>query len=214
MDHNRICEILKPFLEGEPISENQVGLLSIHLALLLKWNEKMNLTSVRNSEQIVERHFGESIFAARKVRQFVALDSTLIDIGSGAGFPGIPIKIWTQSLRVALIESRQKKATFLREVVRNLGLPELQVENVRAETLGRKADVVTLRAVEDFKTTLPVAAALVKPRGKLTLLIGESQISAATSLLPQFYWNSPIQIPVSRARTLLVGELQDEGADN
>ncbi len=106
---------------------------------------------------------------------------TLADVGSGAGFPGIPIKLAVPELTVTLIESQNKKATFLKEVIRALHLDGIQVYNGRAENWGKTADVVTLRAVERFESVLPIAARLVSPHGRLCLLIGSSRRSA----LPQ-----------------------------
>src|SRR5881394_2980270 len=111
MTSEQIRAILEPFLEGDPLSDPQVQLISRHLELLLKWNARVNLTSISEAEQIVARHFGESLFAARNLYQVPSGLGSLIDLGSGAGFPGIPIKIWATELHVMLIESRQKKAT-------------------------------------------------------------------------------------------------------
>jgi len=205
MNSERIRELLAPFLEGDPISDEQLRLLSAHMELLLKWNARINLTSITEPEQILTRHFGESLFAARKLSQGSGLSGSLIDIGSGAGFPGIPINIWIPELRVILVESRQKKATFLREVARTLGLQGLEIANRRAEDVGSQADVVTLRAVEKFDKSLPVAARLVKKTGKLALLIGGQQVAIADSLMPQFGWDTPTRIPESLSRVLLIG---------
>src|ERR1022692_1287749 len=120
MDAARIAELLGPFLGGEPLSPDLAAQLQAYLELLLRWNARINLTAVRDPEQIVTRHFGESLFAARVLRDTGALaaGATLADVGSGAGFPGIPIQLFAPDVRVTLIESQNKKATFLREVVR------------------------------------------------------------------------------------------------
>src|SRR5208282_2208582 len=98
------------------------------------------------------------------------------DVGSGAGFPGIPIKLWAPNISLTLIESNQKKATFLREVSRALTLTNVNIQNVRAETLPPSSfDVVTLRAVERPAKALPVAATLLTPGGRLAVLIASSQ---------------------------------------
>lgn len=205
MEKEQIRALLVPFLGGEPISDDKLALLSGHFDLLLKWNARVNLTAIREPEQILIRHFGESLFAARRLSQTPSLSGSLIDVGSGAGFPGVPIKVWAPKILVTLVESQQKKATFLREVARVLALPDLEVANQRAEQLGRQADVVTLRAVEKFHDALLVAASLVKPAGRLALLIGRPQVSTASSLLPGFVWDEPVPIPLSLARVLLIG---------
>jgi 16S rRNA (guanine527-N7)-methyltransferase len=206
MTEGRIRELLKPFLGPASLSTNQIDLLSTHLDLLLKWNSKINLTAVREPEEIVTRHFGESFFAARQLFPGSDLPSTAMDIGSGAGFPGLPFKIWSPTLELTLIEANQKKAVFLRELVRALALPQVSVLALRAETVQDRADLVSLRAVERFEKTLPIAQQLLKPAGRIALLIGSGQCEAAMSLLPDFRWDNPIPIPLSHSRVLLVGE--------
>ena len=205
MTSEQIRELLSHFLGGETLSNQQAQLISRHLELLLKWNPRINLTSITAPEQIITRHFGESLFAALELYPKPMGFGSMIDLGSGAGFPGIPIKIWAPELHVTLIESQQKKATFLREVTRALNLTSLDVANQRAEALGLQADTVTLRAVEKFDSTLPIAANLVNKGGRLALLIGATQVATATSLLPQFSWNSSIPMPLSQSRVLLIG---------
>ncbi len=127
-------------LPGWEPSPELVVQLQTYLDLLLRWNARINLTAIRDPEQIVTRHFGESLFAARVLRSAGALapERPLADIGSGAGFPGIPIKLFAPELHVTLIESQNKKATFLREVIRTLGLSHIVVHCGRAENWGRQ----------------------------------------------------------------------------
>src|SRR5438067_6064559 len=114
-----IADLLTPYLPDPPAT--LLGHLSAYLDLLLKWNAKTNLTAIRDPEEIVRRHFGESLFAATKLYpDDGSAEETLIDFGSGAGFPGVPTKIYVPELHVILIESQNKKAMFLREVIRNL----------------------------------------------------------------------------------------------
>jgi 16S rRNA (guanine527-N7)-methyltransferase len=195
-------KLLKPFV-STALSEAQLRQLERYLDLLVKWNAKMSLTAVRDPEQIVRRHFGESLFTAEKLNGSHA--SSLIDVGSGAGFPGLPIKIVNPELHVTLVEAQQKKAVFLREVVRALGLENVTVHCGRAEEFGGKADIVTLRAVEKFESVLPIAASLVGQNGRLALLIGASQAELASRILPQAEWQPPLAVPASRARILLIG---------
>jgi 16S rRNA (guanine527-N7)-methyltransferase len=249
----RIAELLQPFLfptsnschseqgrrpgeEPAVLSSIQLQHISTYIDILQRWNARINLTAIRSEEEIVTRHFGESLFAARHLFPKVypvtpvssvlkAFDSAsdsanaqrpmindpvntrLADLGSGAGFPGLPIKLWAPSIALTLIESNHKKATFLREVVRALTLTDVNIQNARAESLAPSSfDVVTLRAVERFTDTLAVAAALVAPGGRLALLISSSQLAAAGSALPRFSWNQSLSIPESQSRVLLVGE--------
>jgi 16S rRNA (guanine527-N7)-methyltransferase len=166
---------------------------------------------VREPEQIVTRHFGESLFAARILRNAGAFDAagespTLSDIGSGAGFPGIPIKLFAPKVHVTLIESQNKKATFLREVIRTLNLTDAEVFYGRAETWNRTAGTVTLRAVERFDQVLPVAAGLVAAGGTLCLLIGMGQVgSVQPNLNRDWIFRDPVFVPLSQDRTVYVG---------
>jgi 16S rRNA (guanine(527)-N(7))-methyltransferase RsmG len=296
MNASRIAELLAPFLSpisnprhSDPpfqalvipnrakgpvrnllsasLSESQLQSISTYIDLLLRWNARINLTAVRDPEEIVTRHFGESLFAARQlfpraypvssvppvVKDFdvdladlesrsrpdnppgraalqgrvpekkenraLALEplandrrrttedrDRLADLGSGAGFPGIPIKLWAPQISLTLIESSHKKATFLREVARALTLTDVNIQNVRAETLPPATfNVVTLRAVERFAQSLPAATRLLAPGARLALLIASSQLETAKSTLPDIHWTDPTPIPQSHSRLLLTG---------
>jgi 16S rRNA (guanine527-N7)-methyltransferase len=249
MQSARIADLLEPFLNPchsesgrrtgeEPafLSSAQLQGISTYIDLLLRWNARINLTGIRNEEEIVTRHFGESLFAARHlfplspvtssgVKDF-DLDSasdqrpapydlveaqspkpeaSLADLGSGSGFPGIPIKLWAPNVALTLIESNHKKAAFLRELTRTLTLTDINIQNVRAETLPAAAfDVVTLRAVERFINILPTAADLLAPSGRLALLIASPQLEQAQSTLPNLTWRTVIPVPESRSRILVI----------
>lgn len=209
--------------------------ISTYIDLLIRWNARVNLTAIRDPDDIVTRHFGESLFAARHLfprnahvgaaplgspleRNPATL--TVADIGSGAGFPGLPLKLWAPHLSLTLIESNHKKAAFLREVVRALTLTDVNVITARAETLlaktsgppplpGHAFHLVTLRAVERFDSILPVAASLVAPAGRLALLIGKDQEPKVRN--GPLRWQEPIPIPCSHARILLIGHRQVQG---
>ena len=138
VESTRIAELLSPFLAGEPLTAEVLNGLQRYLDLLCKWNARVNLTAVRNPEQIVTRHFGESLFAARVLlHEDVRRSLTVADVGSGAGFPGIPLKLWAPQVQLTLIESQNKKATFLREVIRALTLEQSEVFCGRAKIGGR-----------------------------------------------------------------------------
>jgi 16S rRNA (guanine527-N7)-methyltransferase len=192
-------------MPAAPLSPLQLQNISMYIDLLLRWNASMNLTAVRQPEQIITRHFGESLFAARHLFPLAGGAARLIDVGSGAGFPGLPMKIWAPQIRLELIESNQRKATFLREAVRTLTLTNVDVFSARAEDFPSTAEVVTLRAVEHFRQILPIAARLVAPEGCLALLIGGSQVDQARDLIPTFLWDAPIQIPPATNTVLFVG---------
>ena len=207
MDPTRIAELLSPFAGDAEVPVDMLEQFHLYLDLLLRWNARVNLTAVSDPEQIVTRHFGESIFAARMLDLQAGGAITLADVGSGAGFPGIPIKLWALHLELTLIESHNKKATFLREALRTLKLNHAQVFCGRAEQWGQTADLVTLRAVEHFERALPVAEALVRPGGKLCLLIGSSQMKSAQELSgEQWTWHDPLPVPLSTGRVVVIGE--------
>jgi len=215
MDPARIADLLAPFLRA-PLSEIQLRQLSTYLDLLLRWNQRMNLTALRDEESIVTRHFGESLFAAAQLFPHAAAPASgaedqlaalphVVDIGSGAGFPGIPIHIWSSRIKSTLIESNNKKVAFLREVCRSLTLTMIDVFPGRAEDFPSQADVVTLRAVDRFDTILPVAAARVASAGRLALLITSAQTKSALALT-EFAWANPTPIPASTNRIVLIGQ--------
>src|SRR3954471_23377514 len=115
------------------------------------------------------------------------------------------MKLWAPEIELTLIESNHKKATFLKEVTRALTLTNINIRVARAESLAEATfDLVTLRAVERFESILPVAARLVAPRGRLALLIGQTQISKAQSALPDLNWSPGIPVPNSQSRILLL----------
>ena len=233
METARIADLLDPFLgpaNAERLTPGALHDISTYIDILLRWNARINLTAIRDPEDIVPRHFGESLFAASHlfpipitvssvssvvkmpspvssvspVVEAVASASTVADVGSGSGFPGLPLKLWAPQITLTLIESNHKKATFLREVVRTLGLTGVKIVNTRAEALTETFDLVTLRAVEEFTSILRTAATLVAPSGRLGLLISSSQVSAAQASLPHFSWSIPVPIPLSRSRVLAV----------
>jgi 16S rRNA (guanine527-N7)-methyltransferase len=220
---SRISALLGPFLDG-PLAPAQLDQISMYIDLLLRWNARINLTGVRDPESIVTRHFGESFFLARHLLPAPCdLDGTrvldrgpqharfsrvgVVDIGSGAGFPALPLKIWAPGISVTMIESNHKKAAFLREVARSLTLTDINVITERAESLiGRvpPADLVTLRAVERFENIVPLASRFLAPTGRLALLIGTAQFPALTRLAPQLPWTPPVPVPNSESRVLAI----------
>jgi 16S rRNA (guanine527-N7)-methyltransferase len=230
----RIAELLQPFLSPLPnvchsetdrrageepavLSLTQLDRISMYIDILTHWNARINLSAIRDQEEIVSRHFGESFFAARCLFPDAASASKtaggrvrLADLGSGAGFPGIPIKLWAPNVQLTLIESNHKKATFLREVCRSLTLTDVDIQNVRGEKVVEAYDVVTLRAVENFGEALRIVAGLLAPEGRVALLIGSSQLDTARSTLRDVIWKPPLPVPLSQSRVLLLGEREPQ----
>ena len=201
MELTEIARLLRPFAE---VSDEELRAISIYIDLLLKWNRKINLTAVRDPENIVMRHFGESFFAASHLLP-PGWTGSVIDVGSGAGFPGLPMAIHSAAATVTLIESKAKKAAFLNEVIYALGLKNVSVFNGRAEDFPGQGDLVTLRAVEQFEKVLPYAVSLLTPCGRVGLMIGSAQTEAAKGAFPGLRWESPLAVPGGHSRALLIG---------
>lgn len=171
----RIAALLEPYLESAPVPAALYTQLSEYLDLLLKWNARTNLTAIREPDEIVRRHFGESLFAGLHLGARLSAEATLLDFGSGAGFPGLPIQLLHPGLHVTLAESQGKKASFLREAVRTLHLStEVWAGRVEAIAPDRQFDAVTLRAVDNMQQALSDARLRVAPGGWLATLSTEA----------------------------------------
>lgn len=195
-----IDRLLQPFAK---LDEQRLILTSIYIDLLLKWNARINLTAVRDPEEMVTRHFGESFFAAGILCTYSP--ASLIDLGSGAGFPGIPLAMLMPEAKVKLIESNQKKSTFLKEVIFALKLVNISVFTGRGEDYQQKAAMVTMRAVERFKQALPTALSLADQEGQIALMIGAAQAEQARNLASDVEWGEAVTVPGGHSRVLLVG---------
>ena len=201
MDTNAIASLLRPYAE---LTAAQLAQTLTYLNLLVKWNAKVNLTAVRNPEEMVTRHFGESFFAAGRLVS-ETWSGTAIDVGSGAGFPGLPLAMVAPGAEVTLIEANNKKAAFLNEAIFALQLKNAKVFADRAENYPGRGALVTVRAVERFEKSLPVAMNLVAEGGRLALMIGASQVDAARKLGAEVEWQDPEPVPGGHSRVLLVG---------
>ncbi len=175
-----------------------------YISLLLRWNQAISLTTVTNSDEILRFHFGESLFAASA---FSLENGRLADVGSGAGFPGLPIAMLSPDLKVTLIESNAKKFTFLSEAVRELALPNAVPVRSRIEDFKRQGppfDFITARALGQFKTLLDWSQGQFCESGMLLLWLGKDDL-AKLSTKPGWIWSKPIVIPGSERRFLLSG---------
>lgn len=174
---------------------------SAYLGLLLRWNARLNLTSVREPAQIIRRHFAECAFAA----QYLPTDiESLLDYGSGAGLPGIPFAICRPQIRVMLAEAQGRKASFLREVVRTVGT-RTEVYDGRVEAIpeGRAFHAVSMRAVEKMELAIPIALRLAERY--LVLLTAEKSTRAYRGLTPDLQWKDPIRLPNAEQTILAIG---------
>jgi 16S rRNA (guanine527-N7)-methyltransferase len=186
------------------VDDKQVQQIQRYIDILLTWNDKINLTAIRDPLEILHRHFCESMFAAAAVP---VENGRLADVGSGGGFPGLPLKIIRPELQVFLIESNIKKATFLAEVVRELGLAEARVLVSRYEELTEEVaplDFVCCRALGDFQPFLEWAASDRVLASQVVLWIGARDVEEIQKIA-LWTWREPIPVPNSLRRLLLVG---------
>ena len=193
------------------VDSEQIVLIQRYMKTLLRWNEKLNLTAIRDPLEILYRHFCESMFAAGAI----PVDKgRLADIGSGPGFPGIPLKIIRPELELCLVESNIKKGTFLAEVVRELQLKNTRVMISRYEELGEELtplDYVCSRAVGEFQPFLEWAGSERVQASQVIFWIGGRDLEEVRKLR-DWQWREPILIPKSLQRYLLVGKKQEMSA--
>lgn len=187
----------------EPLDAESARQFEVYLSLILRWNARTNLTSIRNEEEILSRHFVESIACARALPANIR---SLLDFGSGAGFPGIPIALCRPEIGVTLAESQGKKAAFLQEAVRVLRIPAT-VYSGRAQGSGSRFDCVALRAVDRMAEAVAMAARLLKIGGYLALLTTGTEVAALHAAAgPGFCWDEPVALPNSAGRILSLGQ--------
>lgn len=208
-------DVEKPISEGTirraleefkvTLNEMQVICIQQYIRILRQWNEKLSLTAIRDPLEILYRHFCESMFAGVAVP---VENGRFADIGSGPGFPGIPLKILRPGLELFLVESNIKKGTFLAEVIRELGLRSTHVLIRRYEELGEELaplDFVCSRALGEFGPFLAWAASDNVAASSAILWIGGRDLEEARKS-DQWEWQEPIAMPQSLQRYLLVGK--------
>jgi 16S rRNA (guanine527-N7)-methyltransferase len=207
ISNRKICEVLSPFAIYP--SDDQIARIREYTFLLLKWNRSVSLTSITDPAEIVGRHFGESMYASTLLP---VENCRLVDIGTGAGFPGLALKIASPSIKVILIESNRKKCAFLSEIVRSLGLNDVEIlperfENIRPETIS--ANFITSRAVGEFKQLLRWSINALPPRGHLMVWVG-SEESTRIAKTSGWIWQPTVRIPDSQRRFILIGRPIDD----
>ncbi|MBN1932011.1 MAG: 16S rRNA (guanine(527)-N(7))-methyltransferase RsmG [Desulfobacterales bacterium] len=166
------------------IEKEKVDQLAIYALELSRWNQKVNLTAITDPVEIAVKHFLDSIAP----EPFIPPSALMLDIGSGSGFPGIPLKILLPSLSVTLIDASRKKASFLSHIIRNLKLQDIQAFHMRAEDLARKRalvkgyDVIICRALSSLKTFIVMASPLLAKDGMIVALKGNDVKKEIASL--------------------------------
>jgi 16S rRNA (guanine527-N7)-methyltransferase len=175
-----------------------------YISVLLRWNEKIALTTITDPPDIVRFHFGESMFGASVVP---IKEGRLADVGTGAGFPGLPLKLVLPSLDLVLIESNAKKASFLSECIREVNLTGVEAyrgrfEDIEAEQ--NRFDFVTARALGDYSNLLTWSHRQLTLGGSLVLWLGERD-AIEMRKTSSFNWRAPVPITGSDRRVLLIG---------
>jgi 16S rRNA (guanine527-N7)-methyltransferase len=203
---NETSAYLNELLAGaclEPLPPELARGFGEYLSLILRWNARMNLTAVRDPDEILSRHFVECIAVARALPAGI---HSLLDFGSGAGLPGIPIALCRSEIAVTLAESQGKKAAFLQEAVRVLGLTA-RVHAGRVEEIAAAFDCVTLRAVDKMEEAIKVAAGVVRPAGWLALMVtSDDSARLASCAGDRFSWTMQVAQPGSESRMLALGQ--------
>lgn len=173
---------------GEGISEEKIEIFYNYMNLLIEWNKKINLTAIIEPEEIILKHFIDSLTLSKYISEY----DKIADIGTGAGFPGIPIKILKQNTEIILIDSLNKRINFLNEVINQNNLKKIQAIHARAENIGHddkyreKYDIVTSRAVAKLNVLLEYMLPLLKVGGRCICLKGpnvEEEIEEAQKAL-------------------------------
>ncbi|MGB6625052.1 MAG: 16S rRNA (guanine(527)-N(7))-methyltransferase RsmG [Candidatus Acidiferrales bacterium] len=205
MKESEICSILTPY--GVSISGQDAFKIQTYMELLSLWGKKIALTAIRQEDDILRFHFGESIFALTICG---IGHGRLADVGSGAGFPGLPIKILRSELSVTLIEPNKKKCAFLHEVVRALELRDVDILSAgfEASTIGPgELSYITTRALGRLPKLLNWARAELESDGRVMLWLGVDDY-ARISTIPDWEWSDPVLIPGTSNRMILSGRRQ------
>ncbi len=193
----------------EPLDEQTVRRFGAYISLFVRWNARLNLSAIRDQEGVISRHFIESIAFARALPGGIA---TLLDFGSGAGLPGIPIALCCPQIAVTLAESQGKKAAFLQEAVRVLGV-RATVHAGRAEALRVVFDCVVLRAVERMPKAVAAAAQMVGPEGYLALMTTTNRLDELKQAAgTEFSWTALTPLPGATDRIVAFGARRSECA--
>jgi 16S rRNA (guanine527-N7)-methyltransferase len=203
MSKDRVGELLRPY--GVSIDAHLYELIASYMSSLLQWNKKISLTAVTEPSKILKFHFGESLFAGSEINMRAG---RLADVGSGAGFPGLALAMANPNLFVTLIDSNSKKAAFLSEASRKMGLKNVKIVRSRMEEFspGPEAfDFIASRAVGQFEELLAWSTRTLSFQGKLSLWLADND-SRTISGEKGWEWLERVRIPDSEQRCLLIGK--------
>jgi 16S rRNA (guanine527-N7)-methyltransferase len=202
LSDDQILEDLLPFgvSPGRELSKQ----IRTYTETLLRWNEKIALTAVTDPHQILRIHFGESFFAA----SLAGISAGRVaDIGTGAGFPGIPIRMVRPAIQLTLVEPVAKKTAFLGEILRNLGIRDARIIRCRMEEMAADLadfDLITARALGRYQALLRWSKMRISQNGSILLLLGEAE-ARQVSKDQGWVWRDPARIPESKGRFVLLG---------
>jgi 16S rRNA (guanine527-N7)-methyltransferase len=199
-----LADLLAPFEIN--LTSRQKEQILIYLELLLRWNRKINLTAVNTPGECVTRHFGESLYLG----VVMSLEGRLLDIGSGAGFPGLALKVAFPALETRLLEPDVKKCAFLKEAVRLCGFSGVEIRRQRLEDYRYSidfvpAEVVTSRAVGGLDKLIPLASECLTAEGSLCLWTTSRLFEHITGISGHVAWVRRVRVPKSRERVILIG---------
>ncbi len=208
MRPDEIARFLHPY-DLSP-SPTQLQSIKTYLDLLLRWNRKINLTGVKTPEECVTRHFGESLFLTTQG----TLPGPALDVGSGAGFPGLALKIMASGFSLTLLEPSAKKRAFLKEIVRACHMQEVEVSGYRFEEYltqfpDGKVGTVTVRGLGGQKQIAARAREIIRPRGRISLWVTRDRAWEVMSGVEGYRWKEPLKLPHTRERVILTGIRED-----
>lgn len=155
---------------GIKLTDKQINQLEQFYNLLIEWNEKINLTRITSKEEVYLKHFYDSLTISKVIN--LKNSKTLCDVGTGAGFPGIVLKIVYPDLKITLVDALQKRVNYLNTIIKELNLDGITAIHARGEDLKEKYDVVTARAVANIEKLLKYTMHLVAPNGVFIAMKG------------------------------------------
>lgn len=199
---DRIREVLRVY--GVEADSELCGRIRVYTSTLLDWNAKISLTTIVDPEQILRVHFGESLFAASAAE---ITNGRVADIGTGAGFPGIPIRMVTPCVELTLIEAVTKKTAFLGEILRKIDIPSVSIIRCRMEEISDEIagfDFITARALGKYEALLRWSEMRLSHTGKIVLLLGR-QDAEHLSKNANWRWSTPKIVPDTTSRFVLIG---------